>query len=369
MSPTPVLQQIGRTYVQVGARKLSYFGGCDYFRLSTHPAITRALRAGLQQFGLNVAASRMTTGNHRLYERLEAALRRFFAVDAAVLFSSGYASNLGVAQSLAGRFTHVFLDERAHASLLDAATLLGGRQVRFGHRDPAALQRLVSRAGKKARIILVTDGLFAHNGAVAPLREYQCVLPRSAWMFVDDAHAAGVIGVNGRGSVEAENLERRNLVQTVTLSKAFGVYGGAVLGSRELQRSIFDHSRSFAGNTPLPLPLTAAALAALEWLSTHPQMRAQLRRNSDYVQCGLREDGWEEIGFPGPIVSVLPATARTAAQIRRRLLQAGIHPPLIRYPGGPATGYFRFAISSAHTREQLRCLVAALREIPRGQRL
>ena len=143
---SPPLQQTDRTYFFFRGRKLSYFGGCDYFRLTSHPAVLRAVRDGLNQFGLNVAASRKTTGNHRLYEELERKLARLFTAERAVFVSNGYLTNLVVAQALAGEFTHALVDARAHASLQDAAALLGCPVIRFAHRDPADCAR---RAGER----------------------------------------------------------------------------------------------------------------------------------------------------------------------------------------------------------------------------
>src|SRR6185436_19832805 len=132
------LQQIDRTYVLHRGRRLSYFAGCDYFRLSSHPEVLRALRDGLDRFGLNVSASRKTTGNHALYGQLEHKLAEFFGVEAAVLVSNGYMTNLAVAQALAGEFTHALIDERSHGCLFDAAKLLDCSLLSFKHRDPAS---------------------------------------------------------------------------------------------------------------------------------------------------------------------------------------------------------------------------------------
>src|SRR5438046_1115326 len=135
----PPLQLVDRTQVWYRNRKLSYFGGCDYLRLSSHPAVVAALRAGLDQYGLTVAASRITTGNHWLYERLERRLTAFFAAPDAVLLSNGYATNIAVAQALAGNFSHVLVDEKAHASLLDAAAFFDCPTIRFSYRDAEAV--------------------------------------------------------------------------------------------------------------------------------------------------------------------------------------------------------------------------------------
>src|SRR6266540_5120716 len=157
------LQQMDRTFVRYRGRKLSYFGGCDYFRLSSHPAVVAALCAGLKANGLNVAASRNTTGNHVLYEKLEELLADFFAVPDAVLLSNGYATNIVVAQTMAGSFSHVLIDERAHASLRDAVTFFERPVIRFFHRDPESVARVVQRIGLKSRPVLLTDGMFSHD--------------------------------------------------------------------------------------------------------------------------------------------------------------------------------------------------------------
>ena len=354
------LQQVERTYVLRRGQKLSYFGGCDYFRLSSHPAVLKALREGLEQFGLNVAASRKTTGNHALYEKLEAALAVFFGVDAALLVSNGYMANLVATQALAGEFTHALIDERAHSSLFDAAAFLGYPLMPFKHRDAADARRVARSAGRRARLMLLTDGLFSHTGQVAPLHEYLRLLPKNTVLLVDDAHGAGALGRHGRGTVEFLGVSDARIVQVVTLSKAFGVYGGAVLGSRRLRDRVVSRSRLFTGNTPLPLPLTNAALTALQIVRADTRMRRRLKDNTRWVKAALSDAGFPIPEGPGPIVSFEPRNARHAESLRRRLVAHGIHPPLIRYSGGPASGYFRFAISSEHSAEQLGTLAQCI---------
>ena len=357
---TEPLQQIDRTYVLHRGRKLSYFAGCDYFRLSSHPEVLRALREGLDRFGLNVAASRKTTGNHALYGQLEQKLAAFFGVEAAVLISNGYMSNLAVAQALAGEFTHALIDERSHGSLLDAAKLLDCPVFPFQHRDPASAASAVRQAGRKAKLVLLTDGLFSHSGEVAPLDQYLRLLPTSATLLVDDAHGAGTLGKAGRGTAEFLGVPGRRLIRTITLSKAFGVYGGAVLGSHEVRKKIVARSRLFVGNTPLPLPLAAAALASLKIVGRDPRLRRRLVFNTSYVKAALREAGLPVNDGPGPIIPFISRNDREAARLKKKLLAAEIHPPFINYLGGPTDGYFRFVISSEHTPEQLDALVGTL---------
>jgi glycine C-acetyltransferase/8-amino-7-oxononanoate synthase len=359
IEPEP-LQQVNRTYVRYRQRKLSYFSGCDYFRLASHPRVIAGLEAGVKKYGLNVAASRMTTGNHALYRELEAQLAGFFAAESALLVSCGYVTNLVVAQALAGHFSHALIDAAAHPSLADAARLLDCPVIEFKSRDPEALARAVQRCGPGSKLLVLTDGMFSSDGSAAPLAEYLKILPKDALILVDDAHGAGVLGRRGQGTPEHAGVSRRRVIQTVTLSKSFGAYGGAVLGSARLRQQILDHSRMFTGSTPLPLPLANAALAGVRILKTDQSLRQRLFRNTAYVKAALREAGLPLGETPGPIVRLPPCRPSEAARLERALLAAGIYPPFIKYPGGPPSGHFRFVISSEHSPRQLDGLLAVL---------
>ncbi len=361
MTISPTLQQVDRTYVRFQGRKLSYFAGCDYFRLASHPRVLAAVRSGLKNFGLNVSASRLTTGNHQVYELLEQRLAEFFGVETATLAANGYAPNLMVAQALAGRYSHALIDERAHGCLVDAALLLNCPIVKFKQRDAADLARLIQRLGSKnIKPIVLTDGMFSHDGGIAPIKEYLSVLPANGVLLLDDAHGAGALGKSGRGTPEYASVSSRRVIQTITLSKAFGVYGGAVLGPRGIREAIVAKSRMFVGNTPLPLPLAAGAIKSVAILKTDQRLRARLVRNTSYVKQKLLARGFPVMDTPSPIIPFIARDATEAAELKRRLLDQGIYPPFIKYPGGPASGYFRFAISSEHTRAQLDGLLKAL---------
>ena len=358
----PPLQQIDRKYVSYLGKRFVYFGGCDYFRLASHPDVLRAAREGLAKFGLNVSASRATTGNHRLYDRLEIALAKFFDVETALLVPNGYLTNLALAQTLAGKFSHALLDARAHASLVDAAQFLDCPVVKFLHRDVEDLGRVLRRLGSGVRPILLTEGMFSHDGSVAPLKAYLKMLPKDSLIMLDDAHGAGVLGMTGRGTAEFAGVSRRRIIQTITLSKAFGVYGGAILATRQLREQIIARSRLFTGSTPLPLPLARAALEAVDILRNGSRLRARLQRNANRLKAALSGAGFCEEPTPGPVVSLVPRHDREAQRLKRSLLCRRILPIFIQYPGGPAGGYFRFAISSEHTRTQLEDLMRALTE-------
>ena len=361
MSEPEPFQQVARTYVRWRGRKLAYFAGCDYFRLSSHPKVLAALAAGMKKYGLNVAASRLTTGNHVLYRHLEERLSDFFGAPSALLVSSGYATNFAVAQALAGSFSHALIDEESHPSLCDAAQFLECPVLKFKHLDPKDLERTARRCGPESKPIVLTDGLFARNGAVAPLAEYLRVLPADAEMLVDDAHGAGIIGGTGKGTLEHAGVARRRILQTVTLSKAFGVYGGAILGGKALRRSILENSHLFAGSTPLPLPLVCAALEAVARLKTDRTFMRRLKRNVTSLKNSLRRAGIFLPEVPGPIISMRNQRKSQRSRLTRELLHAGIFPPFIKYPGGPAEGYFRFVLCSEHTRPQLEGLAEVLK--------
>jgi 7-keto-8-aminopelargonate synthetase-like enzyme len=357
--PEP-LQQIDRTYVRFRNRKLSYFSGCDYFRLASHPAVLKAAQEGVKKFGLNVAASRLTSGNHALYRELEKRLAKFFDAPDALLVSSGYMTNLAVAQALAGNFSHALIDERAHPSLLDAAQMFGCPVLQFTHRAARGLEQALQRCGPGTRPILLTDGMFAHDGSHAPLRAYLNILPQDAVLLVDDAHGAGVLGKTGKGTLELEHVGRSRVVQCVTLSKAFGAYGGAILGTRALRQRIVERSRIFVAGTPLPLPLASAALKAISVLKAEQGLRTRLQSYVAYVREALRKAGLELPETAGPIVPLQVKDRRELSKLNRALLAADIYPPLIHYPGSPANGFFRFVISSEHTHRQLDHLISVL---------
>jgi 7-keto-8-aminopelargonate synthetase-like enzyme len=359
MTEAEPLQQVRRTYVRYRRQTLSYFGGCDYFRLASHPDVLAAVSQGLRRYGLNVAASRTTSGNHEVYLKLEQELAHFFQVEAALLTNSGYITSLIAAQALAGQFSHALIDERAHAALQDAVEALNCPVLKFKHRAPADFAQAVQRCGKAARIIALTDGMFSHDGSVAPLQLYLKLLPRDGLLLVDDAHGAGTLGQNGRGSIELAGISRQRVIQCVTLSKAFGVYGGAILGSRKL-RTKLTQSRAFVGSTPIPLPLAFAAAASLRLLGHENSFRERLNQNAAFTKTSLGRVGLELPDLPGPIIPLHFNAPAQSKKLKRALLAARILPPLIHYPGAPANGYFRFVISSEHTRSQLANLVRTL---------
>jgi 7-keto-8-aminopelargonate synthetase-like enzyme len=270
-------------------------------------------------------------------------------------------TNLAVAQALAGSFSHVLIDEKAHPSLADAAEFLNCPVLKFKHRNVDDLAAVLERCGSEIQPILLTDGMFSHDGSIAPLKRYHKLLPRSGWMMVDDAHGAGTLGATGKGTVETEGVSRKQLIQCITLSKAFGAYGGAIVCDRNLREKIFTRSRLFVGNTPLPLPLANAALTSIKVLKQDKSLRQRLEQNVKHVKSQLRNTKWPVPDSLSPVVPILPGDDAEAEALKARCLANQVYPSFIKYPGGPRSGYFRFVISSEHTKKQLDALVKALR--------
>jgi 8-amino-7-oxononanoate synthase len=361
MTQLEPLQQLGGSRVRWRGRDLIYFSGCDYFRLSEHPAVRKAAVDGLKKFGLNVAASRLTTGHHKIYDELERELAKFFGAEDALLVPTGYLAGIIVAQALGADFSYALIDQCAHPALLEAAGQLEYPVLRYRHQDTGDFARRIKRYGRGVRPLVLTDGVFPQEGLIAPLKTYLKCLPHDGMMIVDDAHGAGVLGKKGQGTLEFEGVGRGQIIQCMTLSKAFGVFGGAILGTRELREKILERSRAFIGSTPLPLPLANAALQSLKILKEQGNaLRKKLNDNAEYVKAALRAAGAAFSETPAPIIALSVEKPEERESLKARLLAAGIFPPFVRYPGY-SHGWFRFVISSGHSRAQLDKLIKVLK--------
>lgn len=357
----PELTFVGRTGVLFEGRELTFFGGNDYHRLSRHPEVVQALIDGAQSYGLSAAGSRVTTGNHPLYRRLETKLAEFFGTEAAALLSSGYMSNTALLQAIRDEFTILFLDEQAHPSLREAAAQSGLRTIVFRHYDLQDLMTHRPTLALEERPLLLTDGVTPNTGEPAPLGAYLTSLRKwDGHLLVDDSHGMGVLGATGKGSWEAAGLSRDRIYQTGTLSKALGGFGGVVVGTDALIRSLRKNSMGFVASTPMPIPVAAAALRSLELLAANPEMISQLSKRTLAFKEFLRSQGFQAAAGASPICSVTFFDAARNRVLSQHLLANGIYPSFINYPGCPPGGHFRFTLSGAHTEEQLHALRTAI---------
>jgi 8-amino-7-oxononanoate synthase len=318
-----------------------------------------AAREGIREASLSVSASRRTTGEHQTFLGLEAWVRRLFGAPGAVLLPCGYLGPLAVAQTLRGQWDAVILEQPAHPCLEDAAALCGVPGHRFTRGSAEALRGVVQRLGTGKRLALFVEGVGGLDGRVAPLIAYKQALQSDAWIIVDDCHGAGWYGPEGRGVRGDLGASWVRTVQCITFSKAFGTMGGAVFGEAAVIRAIREESGVFGGTTPMPPHLAAATIAALEVWRAEPERRKRLLEAVAAVKRPLVEGGVLREITTGPMFLVT-ATRAERTSLQRRLLRSGIHPSWINYPGAPAGGAYRFAVSSEHSPAALDALVGAL---------
>jgi 8-amino-7-oxononanoate synthase len=331
--------------VERGGRRLISFSCNDYLGLSGHPALAEAAHKAIAAFGVGAGASRLVTGNHPLYEQLEARLARLKGTAAACVFGSGYLANTGVVPALVGGGDLIAIDELAHACLYAGARLSGATVAPFPHNDAARLRALLAeRRAAHGKAMILTDGVFSMDGDLAPLAELGRIAAEyDAWLMTDDAHGIGVIG-GGRGSTFAGAVPAGVPLQMGTLSKAIGCYGGYLCASAPVIDLIRNRARTFVYSTGLPPPVAAAAIAALDLIESDPALAAlPLRKAQAFTaRAGLPEAA-------SPVVPVLigaPGDALAAAQMLEAegFLAVAIRPPTV--PEG--TARLRLAFSALH---------------------
>ena len=358
----PVLQPVDRTYVLWEGKRYHFFSGYDYHRLSSHPDVVKALQTASSRYGISTGGSRITTGTHPLHLRLEEALAQFFDTESAVVLPSGYLSNLALLQVVSPHYDPFFIDEYAHPSLMDAILLTRKNPILYHHCHGKHLHSLIRKHhSSKAIPLIITEGTNNTGSDLVPLNEYLHITEkRDGQLMVDDAHAAGVLGKTGKGSWEEAGVPRDRILQTGTLSKAFGIYAGFITGSEELTQKIKEESNIFQGSSALPLPLCAAAICSISILSEKPHLITELQNNSRSIKTKLRPLGLDIPLSPTPVIALTISSIKKVRILKNVLLDHEIYPSFIQYPTAPVGGYFRFALSSAHTDNQLECLYQAI---------
>ena len=360
----PELRFLDRTHVVFQGKSYLFFGGTDYHRLASHPEVVAACRQEAEYGGLSCAGSRITTGNNPLYQRLEEKLSTFLGAEEVVLCSGGYLSNTVALEALADDYQRFFIDSDVHVSLSGPARCLAPDRVStFRHAEPGDLSRQIQKSLHSGeRPLVLTDGVASSNGDLSPLGEYwDIVRNRDGLLLVDDAHGIATVGPSGRGSPEAARIPPGAFVQTGTLSKALGTFGGLVAGSAGLAARIIDRSQAFAGATAIPPPMAAAAIRSIEILQANPEMIGGLQTNTAYVRERLSAMGFVTGFSPAPIISITHRDTARNERLRLILLEHGLYLPLIRdYPGSPPGGHFRLTLSSAHTDQDVERLLKAV---------
>jgi 8-amino-7-oxononanoate synthase len=348
--------------VLVDGREYVDFSSNDYLGLAADPRLVRAVREAVERFGWGAAASPLVGGYQQAHRDLEAALAQFERSPSVVVFQSGFAANLGVIPALVGPGDVVFSERRNHASLIDGCRLSKADVELY---DGARLDRLadaLDRArGRRTRLI-VTDSVFSMDGDVAPLRELVEIAQNAgAALYVDEAHATGVLGAGGRGAAEQFGVEDRIDVRIGTLSKALGSVGGFACTSPELAEWIVNRVRPYIFSTNLPPAAAAAALAAIE-IAKQPDRRERLQNLADRLRRALVSAGCDVgVSSGTPIIPVLAGAAERAVALADHLMRAGFYAVPIRPPTVPdGTSRVRLSVTAALEESDVDNLVDAI---------
>jgi glycine C-acetyltransferase len=342
----------------------------NYLGLTTHPKLREAAIEATRKYGVGSGAVRTISGTMRLHMELEERIAAFKRVEACVVFQSGFAANAGTVAAVLTPEDHIISDELNHASIIDGCRLSKAKIHVFPHKDAAAadtiLAELESVPGRK---LLITDGVFSMDGDIAPLPGLvEAAARHGAIMMIDDAHSSGVLGRNGRGTVDHFGLYGRVDIQVGTLSKAIGVLGGYVCGSRELIEFLYHRARPFLFSTSHPPAVAAACLAAFDVLEQEPERIQSLWDNTKYFKAGLAAAGFDTGASETPITPVLVGDAALAHRLSRELFEEGVLATGIGFPTVPkGRARVRTIVAATHTRGELDRALEAFGKV--GKRL
>ena len=328
----------------------------NYLGLANHPKLVEAALEATRKYGVGSGAVRTISGTMAMHMELERRIAAFKHSEACVVFQSGFAANAGTVAAVLGPDDHIISDELNHASIIDGCRLSKAKIHVFPHKDAArAGEILAELADRPGRKLLISDGVFSMDGDIAPLPDLVAVARRhGAIMMLDDAHASGVLGRNGRGTVDHFGLHGQVDVQVGTLSKAIGALGGYVCGSRVLIEFLYHRARPFLFSTSHPPAVAATCLAAFDLLEREPERIESLWANTRYFQSALAGAGFNTGMSETPITPIMVGEAALAHAFSKALFEAGVLATGIGYPTVPqGKARVRTIVTATHTREQL----------------
>lgn len=354
---TRLIQGSQSAHVLLEGREVLMLCSNNYLGLADHPALISASMEATRRYGASSCASRLVSGTMELHERLEAEVARFKQTEAALVFNSGHAANCGIIPAIVGRGDVIFSDRLNHASIIDGAILSGARLVRYPHNDHVALARLLEKRRGAGRCLIVTDGVFSMDGDIAPLRELvRLKAMQGALLMVDDAHASGVLGAEGRGSGELLGVMDGIDIQMGTFGKALGSFGAYAAVSMEIRELLVNRARSFIFSTSLPPSVLGASLAALELVQSPEgaELRNRLRANATLFSGLLRGAGFSVGAGTTQIVPLMSGDAVATMRFSELLLEEGVFAQGIRPPTVPSGACrIRCTVMATHTAEEL----------------
>jgi len=353
--PLRVLGSPQDTEAVVDGKRVLNLSSNNYLGLTTHPRLEQAMIAATKEWGAGSGAVRTIAGTMTIHEELERRLAEFKHTEASLVFQSGFTANLGVLQSLVKEGDVIISDELNHASIIDGIRLSKAERSIFKHRDMDDLERHLEKHRDKRVKLVVTDGVFSMDGDIAPL---PAIVERAerfqALVMVDDAHASGVLGKNGRGSVNHFGLDGRVDLQMGTLSKAIGVLGGYVAGGQAVRDFLIHRARPFLFSTSHPPGVAAACIAAIDVLLAEPERIDRLWKNTQRFKDGLKRLGFETGASETPITPVIVGKGAVAMKLSDRLFGLGVFAQGIGYPTVPeGRARIRTIVTSGHTEAQL----------------
>jgi 8-amino-7-oxononanoate synthase len=348
--------------MEVEGREVMNFGSNDYLSLAADPRLAAAAKTALDKEGCGSGASPLLVGHSASLARLEERLAEFEGTEAAVVFPSGFAANVGAIAALVGAGDAVFSDALNHASIVDGCRLSRAQIHVYPHGDCRALAADLQSAGEFRRRLIVTDGLFSMDGDLAPLRELAGLAERyDAMLMVDEAHATGVLGARGRGVCELLGVEDRVAIRVGTLSKALGTAGGFVCGGRSIIDWLVNRARPYIFSTALPAPMAAAGAAAVDVVAGEPARRGELLRRAQWLRDELSARGWQIGPSASQIIPLIVGDARRAMRLSAWLMEQGVWAPAIRPPSVPPdASRLRISLCHGHDDAVLGALLAAL---------
>jgi glycine C-acetyltransferase len=350
-----VLDDEQKARTSIDGRSVVNLSSNNYLGLTTHPKLRARALDAIRRFGVGSGSVRTIAGTMQIHMELERKLAEFKRTEAAVVFQSGFSANAGTVSSILGRDAVIVSDELNHASIIDGARLSRATIKVFPHRDVAAARLILQDVPRGTRTLVITDGVFSMDGDLGALPEL-CDLADQfgSIMMVDDAHASGVFGSRGRGTVDHFGMHGRVDVQVGTLSKAMGALGGYVAGSRALIEFLYHRARPFLFSTSHPPSVAATCLAAIEVLEEEPQLIERLWENTRFFKAGLQALGFDTGASESPITPVIVGEGGRAMALSDRLFEKGVFAQGIGFPTVPqGKARVRTIVTATHSRDEL----------------
>lgn len=356
--------------VEIAGQKVINFASNDYLGLAADERLSKAAAEAFRVQGVGRGASPLVCGRSSIHEQLEQRLAEFFGTEAALLFPTSFAANAGIIPALTDEGDAIYGDAKNHASIIDGCRLSRAERHIYPHVDMDALAALLAQGKQYRRRLIVTDTLFSMDGDLAPLPQLaKLASEHNAMLMVDEAHAVGVFGEQGRGVVEhfageCPNLAKQVQVRVGSFGKALGSAGGFVCGSASLVRWLANRARTYVFSTAHPAGISAAALVALDLVDREPRRRRGLVERAADLRSRLQEQGWNTGRSVSQIIPVFIGSADRTMKISQALRERGIWAPGIRPPSVPdGESLLRLGFTAAHSEEMVERLLAALAEL------